>query len=96
MKKIIIGWREWCSFPDLNITAIQFKTDTGATLSALHTIEQKVFLKNKKEYVTFTTQPLKNKNSPLVTCTAQVDRYKMVKSSNGMKEKELLLKLLLT
>ncbi len=92
MKKNIIGWKEECSLPELNIPLIAFKTDTGATLSALHTTDQKTFFKDGQEYVTFTTQPLKEKDSPTITCTAPVVRRKVVTSSNGMKQKRIVIK----
>lgn len=92
MKKLTIGWREWCSFPELSLPAVKFKTDTGATLSALHALNITTFFKEGTEYVQFTTQPLKEKDSPLVVCTAPVKRRKIVTSSNGMKEKRIVIK----
>jgi hypothetical protein len=61
MKKLIIGWREWCSLEKLGINRIEFKTDTGATLSALHATHITTFFKDAVEYVQFVTQPLKKK-----------------------------------
>jgi len=96
MKKLIIGWREWCSLEKLGINRIEFKTDTGATLSALHATHITTFFKDAVEYVQFVTQPLKKKDSHLITCVEPVIKRKIVTSSNGMKEKRIVIRTMLT
>jgi ribosomal protein S6--L-glutamate ligase len=92
MKRIIIGWEEWCSFPDLEIPAIKCKTDTGATFSALHAKKIKTFKEGEVEWVTFQISPLPGQKKLLIDCKAKIIRRKFVTSSNGMKENRIVIK----
>lgn len=86
-SSIVIGWREWACFPELNIRAIQFKTDTGAKTSALHAIDIQLFEQNKVQWVRFKTQLKQNKGRPFIECEAPVISFRTVTNSGGQTER---------
>ena len=50
---VLLGWREWLSLPVLGIVAVRAKVDTGARSSALHVLDQEVFMHEGREFVRF-------------------------------------------
>lgn len=91
MKRLTIGWEEWCSFPNLGLPAIKCKTDTGASLSALHAKKIKTFKEGDSEWVTFQVAPLTSNRKLKISCKAKVLRRKIVTSSNGMRENRIVI-----
>ena len=95
MKRLVIGKEEWCRLVDLGPLTLKFKTDTGATTSSLHALEIEPFFENGQEFVRFITQLNRGKASPKIQCVAQVTRRKIVTSSNGIREKRVVIKAVL-
>lgn len=81
--KKTIGWREWASLPELDIRWIKIKTDSGATTSALHAEDIKIFSKNGKKFVRFKVHPIQRKKIPAISCKAELLEKRTIKSSNG-------------
>ncbi len=88
-EKLLVGWREWASLPELGIAAIKVKVDTGAKTSALHAFNIETFKKKGKEYARFDIHPIQKNDSSSLSCIAPVIDERLVKSSNGQKERRI-------
>lgn len=90
-KKVIIGWREWVSLPDIGIEQIKAKVDTGARTSALHAFEVDHYKQKKQDRVRFYMHPYQNTKDVVVECDAAVVDYRSVTDSGGHREKRYVI-----
>lgn len=91
-ERVLVGWREWLALPDLQISAIKAKTDSGARTSCLHTAEYKIFQKSDQDWVRFTVHPFKRHDELESHAEARVENYRVVRDSGGHEEKRPFIK----
>ncbi len=89
--RTLIGWREWASFPDLDVERINAKIDTGAKSSALHAFKIKEREINGASYVEFFLHPVQRRKTPEIFCRAPVHDTRIIRSSNGQEEERYVI-----
>lgn len=82
-KLPIIGWREHLALPELGITQVKAKIDTGARSSALHAFDVETFSAFGKHMVRFKVHPYQRDTQRTVTATAELVEQREVRNSGG-------------
>lgn len=82
-NKLIVGWNEWCSLPDLGISKIKAKIDTGARTSALHADSIREEMVDGEKWIHFNMNPIPTDHKAHVHCFERVVDERNVMSSNG-------------
>lgn len=81
--KPAIGWREWCTLPDLGITKIKCKVDTGARTSSIHAYDVEITRRFGQEVVTFKVHSLQRNTRRVEQCSAPLLEWRQVTDSGG-------------
>lgn len=87
----IVGWREYLDLPDLGLTRIKAKVDTGARTSTLHALDIEHFREDGRERVRFLVHPQHRADELEVICTADVVDRRGVRSSIGHRQHRVVI-----
>ena len=79
----VIGWRERVALPELGISEIKAKIDTGARSSALHAFELEIFTRDGKQMVRFKVHPYQRDTKRTIIAEAELLERRTVRSSIG-------------
>lgn len=90
-SKLKVGALELCDLPELGISNLHIRVDTGATTSSLHVDNIEEFSKNRKNWVSFDLHPDIHNVDRIVRTTVRIKGRKKVKSSSADTEKRVVI-----
>lgn len=88
----VIGLREWVALPDLGISQMIAKVDSGAKTSALHASNISTFERDGQDWVRFDAHVGSRSKQKTRTCEARLIDLKRIKSSNGQLQERLVIR----
>lgn len=92
-ERQVIGWREMVGLPELGVSALRAKIDTGARTSALHAIDLKPFEKDGAQWIGFHVAQRGQPRSR--RCSARVIDERQIKNTSGVSEQRYVIETLL-
>ena len=79
----VIGWREWLAMPDLGVSAIKAKVDTGARTSSLHAFDLRQERVGGEPGIRFALHPIQRDDTAALEAAAPLIDQRRVRPSTG-------------
>jgi len=92
----IVGWRERVALPQLGVTSVKVKIDTGARSSALHAFDIEHFKKGDIDFVRFNVHPSQRSADKIIPAEAKLLDVRTVRNSGGQSESRPVIETLVT
>lgn len=90
-RPLLLGWREWVSLPELGLTLVKAKVDTGARTSTLHAFYVDGFRRRGEAYVRFGVHPLQKRTDVVIHGEGRVIDQRRVTDSGGHREERYVI-----
>lgn len=90
-SKFVVGWREWAQLPELGISHIKVKIDTGAKTSSLHAFQLSTVKHSGQDYVKFDIHPIQDNDAMVYTCISPIVDYRWITSSSGHRQRRFII-----
>lgn len=90
-NKYIVGSLELCDLPELSISDLNVRVDTGATTSSLHVDNIDDFERDGEAWVSFDIHPDIHQVTKIVRREAKIEARRNVKSSTATREKRYVI-----
>lgn len=91
VEEVIVGALEECDLPELHITSLNIRVDTGAKTSSLHVDNIEPENLGDEQWVSFDIHPDIHNVERVVRRSAKVKGERGIKSSNASKEKRFVI-----
>ena len=89
--KHLVGALELCDLPELTLSGLEVRVDTGAKTSSLHVDNIHEFEKNQQPWISFEIHPDVHDVSKLLKRESKVRSLRKIKSSNGTLERRYVI-----
>ncbi|MEL0627062.1 RimK/LysX family protein [Salinibacterium amurskyense] len=87
----VAGWREWVALPEIGVSWIKAKLDTGAHSSAIHATNVEEFTgADGSDWVRFTVVPWQKSDADAAVVEREVHDRRAVRSSSGHSEDRIV------
>ena len=90
-NKYIVGSLELCDLPELSISDLNVRVDTGAATSSLHVDNIDDFERDGESWVSFDIHPDIHQVSKIVRREAKIEDVRKIKSSTATREKRYVI-----